>query len=57
MCVCVACGEAVGDHRPAVPGVRQEGGAFQQLDGRSHGGPAGHVHRPQHRGDPGTIHP
>lgn len=50
-----ACGEAVGNHRPAVPGVCQEGSALQQLDGWSHGRPAGHVHRPQHWGDPGTT--
>lgn len=51
----VACGEAVGDHWPAVPGVCQEGSALQQLDGRSDGGPAGYVHCPQHWRDPGTT--
>lgn len=45
--------EAAGDDRRAAPRVRQEGGSLQQLDGERHGGPAGHVHRPHHRGDRG----
>ena len=45
--------EAAGNHRPALLRVRQEGCTLQQLDGGSHGGPAGHLHRTYHRGDPG----
>lgn len=44
---------AARNHRPTVPWVRQASGSVQQLDGGRHGRPAGHLHRPHHRGNPG----
>lgn len=46
--------EIARNHWSASPGVCQASGSFQQLDGGRHGGPAGHVHCPQHWGNPGT---